>query len=313
MTTTPDAAAPVVRAAYVQRPQTETFAIFTDQIGAWWPLPTHGVFGEQAGGLEFRDGRLIELAVDGRESTWGEVRAWEPPSRMVISWHPGRDTGEQSEVEVRFEPDAAGTRVIIEHRGWETFGADAMRRRRGYVGPSAWGYVLDHFADVAEPRDQAPDLGGLAAAYDAFFAEAERGGFGPPPADSEWDADQTLAHVALSDLTTIAVSQAIIHQEPARFANVDCQTPDHLAAWIVRCGNTTGLIAEGRAVAQQVMAVLARLSPQQLAQAVPCYLLHDGQVLVDEPRPWGTIAIHGQAGMHLPAHTGQLSNLRPMT
>lgn len=245
MTTTPDAAAPVVRAAYVQRPQTETFAIFTDQIGAWWPLPTHGVFGEQAGGLEFRDGRLIELAVDGRESTWGEVRAWEPPSRMVISWHPGRDTGEQSEVEVRFEPDAAGTRVIIEHRGWETFGADARRRRRGYVGPSAWGYVLDHFADVAEPRDQAPDLGGLAAAYDAFFAEAERGGFGPPPADGEWDADQTLAHVALSDLATIAVSQAIIHEGPARFANVDWQTPDHLAAWIVRCGNTTGLIAEG--------------------------------------------------------------------
>ena len=71
--------APVIRAAWVQRTPSDAFAIFTDEIGAWWPLPTHGLFGSDAGGLGFRDGLLIEHATDGRETTWGEIPAWNEP------------------------------------------------------------------------------------------------------------------------------------------------------------------------------------------------------------------------------------------
>ena len=109
------------------------------------------LFGADAGGLAFEDGLLVERAVDGRTCVWGEVVDWDPPHRLVITWHPGGDADEASEVEVRFAAsEGGGTRVELEHRGWERFGENAMLRRHGYVGPGAWGHVLDHFADVAD-------------------------------------------------------------------------------------------------------------------------------------------------------------------
>jgi uncharacterized protein YndB with AHSA1/START domain len=257
--TTPTTRPPVVRAALVRCAVDEAFTAFTDRIGAWWPLPTHGRFGERAGGVAFDAGRLVERSVDGEEVVWGEVLAWEPPHRLVVSWHPGREADDASEVEVRFLAQDDGTRVELEHRGWERFGEDAMRRRRGYVGPGAWGAVLEHFADVAEPRADGPDLAPLRAAYSAFFAEAERGGFALPPAEGEWDADEVLAHVALNDLA---------------------------------------------------MAAVARLDPEQRATSVHAVLHHDGEVALDEPMPWGVLAVDVQAGRHLPAHTTQLAELR---
>lgn len=299
----------MIRAARVGIPPERAFDVFTREIGAWWPLPSHSVFGERAGGLVFRDGLLTEIATDGAECSWGEVRSWDPPRGFVISWHPGRGPDEASEVAVAFEPDGDGTRVVVEHRGWESFGADALRRRRGYVGPGAWGHVLDHFADAAEPRLDAVDREGLAKAYEQFFDEAQAGEFGTPPA-GEWNADQVLAHVALSDLAVIAVSQALINDKPTHFENQTCQTPDHLAAWITRCRNRIGLIAAGRETAAQLMSIVGRLSPDQLATEVPCHLTHDGQVVVDAPRPWGAMAVEGQARIHLPAHIEQLQKLR---
>ena len=223
----------MLRSAQVARPLEETFEVFTRQIGAWWPLPTHGIFGADAGGLGFEDGLLVERAVDGRTSVWGEVLAWDPPHRVVVTWHPGQEAAEASEVEVRFAAsDGGGTRVELEHRGWERFGDSAMRRRHGYVGPGAWGHVLDHFADVADARPDAADLTAVAAAYDAFFAEAERGGFGEPP-PGEWDAGRVLAHVALNDLAMTAVAQALVQgRTDLAFGNTTCQDPQVLTDWV---------------------------------------------------------------------------------
>ena len=55
MTSTPAPVPPVLRSAQVARPLEEAFEVFTQQIGAWWPLPTHGIFGADAGGLGFED------------------------------------------------------------------------------------------------------------------------------------------------------------------------------------------------------------------------------------------------------------------
>lgn len=309
-TVPPAAAAPVIRTAWVQRSPAEAFSIFTDEIGAWWPLPSHGLFGSEAGGLIFQDDKLVEYATDGREKIWGEVVSWEPPGRLVITWHPGRDEDEASRVAVTFEADRGGTRVIIEHDGWETFGQDAMERRRTYAGPNAWGYVLDHYCDATEPHVQPLDLSGLEAAYEAFFAEAERDGFSPPT-DGGWDADQVLAHVALNDAAMVAVCQGLVHGNPTRFENIVCQDHAALASWIEAAGDRGGLIERGRSAARQVQAALRRLSPKQLDTPVDCHLLHDGEVMVDAPRPWQAVAVHVQAGVHLPAHVEQLAKLRP--
>ncbi len=302
---------PVLRSAHVARPVDETFAVFTRQIGAWWPLPTHGRYGADAGGLGFEDGLLVERAVDGRTCVWAEVLAWEPPNRLVLAWHPGREADGASEVEVRFTAsDGGGTRVELEHRGWERFGESAVLRRHAYVGPGAWGHVLDHFADVADTRPDAVDLTAVAAAYDAFFAEAERSGFGPPP-PGEWDAARVLAHVALNDLAMTAVAQALVQgRSVPTFGNVTCQDPQVLTAWVEATGDLPALVARGRELAGVALAATARLDPDQLGTAVPCRLFHDGALVLDQPMPWGPFVAETQASVHLPAHTGQLRDLR---
>lgn len=301
---------PVLRAAFVARPVDETFAVFTGQIGAWWPMPTHGLFGGEAGAVAFEDGRLVERAVDGRTSVWAEVLHWEPPHRLVLAWHPGEDPAAASEVEVRFTASGGGTRVEVEHRGWERFGEQARQRRHGYEGPSAWGHVLDHFVGVADPRQDAVDLTALAAAYEEFFAEAERGGFGPPP-PGEWDAERVVAHVALNDLAMTAVAHALVHRRTdVEFANTTCQDPRVLGDWVAATGDLGALVARGRELAGVAMAAVARLDPEQRAAEVPCRLFHDGELVLDAARPWGALAVDTQAAVHLPAHTGQLRDLR---
>ncbi len=306
--------APVLRSAHVRRPVEEAFEVFTAQLGAWWPLPTHSALGESSAGVAFEAGRLVERGVDGTELVWGEVLVWDPPHRLVMSWHPGRApgaTGEASEVEVRFlDQGADGTRVELEHRGWEHFGDSALLKRRGYVGPGAWGTVLEHFADVAETRADGVDLGVLEVAYADFFAEAERGGFGPAQA-GEWGADEVLAHVALNDLAMVRVAHRLVHrEEDLLFENVLCQDPALLAAEVSRCADLAERVARGRAVAAVAMAAVARLDEEQRSALVHCRLRHDGEVVLDAPLPWGQLAIDAQAARHLPAHLGQLGDLR---
>ncbi|MEM9611628.1 MAG: SRPBCC domain-containing protein [Actinomycetota bacterium] len=308
MTETTNDPAPVVRAAYTRRPPDEAFTVFTDEIGAWWPLPTHGLFGPEAGEVAFRDGHLIEQATDGREAIWGEVLAWDPPHRLLLTWHPGREADDASEIEVLFIADGDGTRVVLEHRGWERFGADGLARRRSYVGPNAWGWVLDHFADGAEPLSVA-DTEPLVEAYAAFFATAEEGGFGPPTVGA-WSAEEVVAHVALNDLAMTAVCQALVHGRPPMFGNEVCQRPEVLARWIKACGDLDGLVARGRRVATVATAAIRRLSAEQLATPVACRLLHEGQVVLEDEMPWSVIAVDTQTGRHLPAHIEQLTDLR---
>lgn len=302
-------APPVVRTANVSLPPDEAFVVFTEQMGAWWPLPTHSVFGDESGGVHFVDGRLEELAVDGRRAVWAEVVAWEPPDRLVMEWHPGRDEGPTSQVEVTFEPESDGTRVTIRHDRWETFGEEGMRTWRSYVGPSAWGSVLDHFADGAEQASDGPDLEALAAAYDELFTEAAKGGFGPAP-NGQWNAEQVLAHVALTDLAMTAVAQALIHRGEPTFENHTCQDLANLAAVIEACDDLDGVITFGRTCATQAMSAVGRLDEEQRAHLVPCRMEHDGEVVLDDVRPWAQIAVAVQTQVHLPAHVGQLRDLR---
>jgi uncharacterized protein YndB with AHSA1/START domain len=78
------------------------------------------------------------------------VLAWEPPSRLVLSWRINSkfvlDETIESEVEVRFIPDGAGTRVELEHR---IRSADAPALRDAVDAPGGWGALLDIYAAKA--------------------------------------------------------------------------------------------------------------------------------------------------------------------
>ncbi len=138
---------PVIRSAWVPRSVDETFTILTDEIGAWWPLDSHGVFGPRTAGVSFESGRVVERSQAGEEAVWAEVAVWDPPHRLVLAWHPGQGPEEATEVEISFAAERGGTHVAVEHRGWERLGSD---RRLGYVGPDAWGSILDRFCRRAE-------------------------------------------------------------------------------------------------------------------------------------------------------------------
>ncbi len=299
---------PVLRSTHVHRSAEETFVLFTDRIGAWWPLRTHGLFGENSGGLEFRDGLLVERSLTGEETVWGEVLAWEPPHAFAITWHPGRTDGPASVVEVIFKEDEQGTRVELVHRGWEAFGDETgLSTRDGYVGPGTWGAVLDHFTDIADRLDESLDVSALRAAYNDFFEEALQGGF-ESPGPGEWSASQIVAHVAVNDDALSAVCRGLIERATVRFDNTAATTAEVLNA-VIGPRSLHDLVAIGRDHSEQLLTLLVRLNPEQRDSQVHCHLRDGDTLAVDAPMPLSRIALQIQPGFHLPSHTEQLRSL----
>jgi len=124
----------------------EAFRLFTDEIDSWWPLATHSIGEADAEACYFEGregGRIYESDADGSIHLWGTVTAWEPPARVIFTWHPGRDASTAQEVELRFSESADGTRVDLEHRGWEILGDRAVATRDAYEG--GWVGVLERY------------------------------------------------------------------------------------------------------------------------------------------------------------------------
>jgi uncharacterized protein YndB with AHSA1/START domain len=100
----------------------EAFRVFTADARSWWPTADHSIHGEKVTDVVFEEregGEVYELAENGEKGHWATIVAFEPPNRLVLSWEVGkRALG--TEVEVRFAPEGAGTRVDLEHRGWES-------------------------------------------------------------------------------------------------------------------------------------------------------------------------------------------------
>lgn len=132
---------PVRREVLVPVTPETAFAVFTHQIGGWWPIGSHSVF--QDGTVAFVEGRLIEYSADGRESVWGTVLEWEPPDRLAFSWHPGRAASGAGRVTVTFTAAGSQTLVVLCHEGWEGY-ADPDAARQEY--DTGWPRVLAEYA-----------------------------------------------------------------------------------------------------------------------------------------------------------------------
>lgn len=124
------------------------FDVWASRTSQWWP-PDHTVSGERGMTVTIEPrpgGRIFERAPSGAEHDWGEVLAWEPPSRLAYLWHLGSDRSDATEVEVRFASADAGTTVTVVHRGWERLGASSgERRRRNQAG---WAGLLPRYRDA---------------------------------------------------------------------------------------------------------------------------------------------------------------------
>ena len=148
----------VRKAITVQAPLALAFRVFTEKMGTWWPLATYKIGKADAvdAVIEPRvGGRWYERGEDGSTCDWGRVLAWEPHSRLVLSWDISADwqpdPNLKTEIEVRFiAEDNERTRVELEHRHLDRFGARRDEMRRIFDTEGDWGRVLGMFARVAE-------------------------------------------------------------------------------------------------------------------------------------------------------------------
>ena len=147
---------PVRQSVLVRSDQRHTFDTFADTIGIWWPVTPFS-----AGKNQVRDvtveqcpgGRVFETWQDGTELDWGEILAWEPPERFVMTWNLA---GAVTEVKLTFTAlGPALTRVEVEHRGWEQLTEEQLAGDcalpGGYLGGSysaGWAHILGRFADT---------------------------------------------------------------------------------------------------------------------------------------------------------------------
>ena len=141
---------PVVQSILVNLPLETAFDLFTRDASRWWPLRTHSVGGDEAIGCILEGwvgGRFYEVSKDGSQADWGEILVWEPPQRLVCTFHPGRTPDAAGELEVAFHEASGGTQVTLTHRGWERLGKQAQAEREGYA--RGWEVVLRKFAAAA--------------------------------------------------------------------------------------------------------------------------------------------------------------------
>src|SRR5687768_9605314 len=125
----------------------EAFRVFTAEARSWWPVETHSinvdvdeiVFEPEVGGT------VYEIGANGERGHWATVLEWEPPNRLVLAWNILQREGDTTEVEVRFIPDGGGTRVELEHRGWDDVASEGLAKRANY--DTGWDAVLAPYVE----------------------------------------------------------------------------------------------------------------------------------------------------------------------
>jgi uncharacterized protein YndB with AHSA1/START domain len=147
---------PVRKEILVEAPQQRAFDVFTAGIDRWWPREHHiGKSPLKRAVLEAHEGgRWYAVCEDGSECENGKVLVWDPPRRLVLGWQiTGAwqyDANFVTEVEVTFTVEGPKkTRVVLEHRDLDRYGAAAPEFRKSIDGDMGWPVLLEKFAKVA--------------------------------------------------------------------------------------------------------------------------------------------------------------------
>ncbi|AWI58678.1 SRPBCC family protein [Sinorhizobium fredii] len=145
---------PVRKSITVEATVERAFEVFTSEFGTWWPA-THSIGSSPLRNavIEPRTGgRWYEIGEDDSECEWGEVLAWEKPTRLVLAWRIGvdwrYDPNLLTKVEVRFiQVGESSTRVELEHRLLENMGDKATAARETFSSPGGWPGLLAAYAN----------------------------------------------------------------------------------------------------------------------------------------------------------------------
>jgi uncharacterized protein YndB with AHSA1/START domain len=147
---------PVRKSILVRADQAHTFATYT--AFRWWPK-SHSLLPDPAEQvrvvLEPRvGGRWYEVGDNGAESDWGRVLAWDAPRRVLLAWQINgefkADASALTELEIIFTPEGDGTRVDLEHRGFENYATTAQKLRNAVGNDQGWPTIQGDFARFVE-------------------------------------------------------------------------------------------------------------------------------------------------------------------
>ena len=154
----PSGVEPIRKSIVVNTGVERAFALFIDQFDAIKPREHNllsvpiakTVFEPRAGG------HVYDVGIDGSRCEWSRVLAYEPPSRVVISWDIGptwqleADPAKTSEVEVRFIAESDDrTRVELEHRHLDRHGEGWQAVADGVDGDAGWPLYLSRYGELA--------------------------------------------------------------------------------------------------------------------------------------------------------------------
>ena len=177
-TTTDDSRTTVRRSVTVDAAIEQAFAFFTDHIAAWWD-PNKHLLGEPLAEMIFEPrvgGQIIDRGVNGAESRWATVLAYEPPTRVSFSWDIDvawqiePDPAKRSEVHVTFTAQGEGrTLVELEHRHLDRHGEGWQAMRDAVGSPNGWD--LEPYA--AALADAGATVGTVTGAVAAVGYQAE--------------------------------------------------------------------------------------------------------------------------------------------
>ena len=126
------------------------FDVFTREIDAWykrgpysWNDPARAVAIRFEPGV---GGRWLEVwdEATGEGYEMGRILVWQPGARLVMTYRSVHLPPEPlTEIEVRFEPIPGGTRVTLDHRGWDRLPPDLVTAWEG----RAWIAFVEAFRE----------------------------------------------------------------------------------------------------------------------------------------------------------------------
>lgn len=152
--------APVRASVRVVMDKEDAFRRFVYELRRWWPLAfTYSLDRFALATIEPLEGGVwYEVDDTGQKIAWGEVREFDPPDRVVLSyaispnWEP-EPPERASEVELRFiaehgatDVERPATRIEVVHRRFANHGAGARALRDRLASPRGWPLILTSFA-----------------------------------------------------------------------------------------------------------------------------------------------------------------------
>lgn len=153
----PQAADATVRTSVVvEAPIELAFKVFTEDFGSFKPAE-HNMLGVEIAETVFEPkvgGFLYDRGVDGSVCRWARVLAYEPPTRVLLSWNISpqwqieSDPAKTSEWEVRFVAETSKrTRVELEHRNLDRHGEGWQGIQAGVGSEQGWPLYLGRYAE----------------------------------------------------------------------------------------------------------------------------------------------------------------------